>query len=145
MQSWRFVAAAAVVGIVTIIAAGSGAQAPAHEGITLRAIMAEMGGEYLRIIDGILRDDYDQAAEAAATIAHHPMPEAVVGAVKGVLASDFAEFDRIDEAAHQAATAVHDAAVRRDGQAAGRAASALLSACVECHSRFRTRLRPLSD
>jgi cytochrome c556 len=132
--------AAIVVPVVTAIA-----QPADHDGVTLRGIMAELGGEYLRITDAILRDDYDQVAESASAIAHHPMPETLVSAIKKTLGTEFVHFDEIDEASHAAALALHDAASRHDSEAITRQATSLLSKCVECHSGFRTKLRPLSD
>lgn len=129
----------------TIMALAQSAAPADKERVTLRAIMAELGNEYLRITDAILRDDYDQTAESASAIAHHPMPDTVVGAVKKALGSEFAHFDEIDEASHGAALALHDAATRHDSEAMARQAGTLLSKCVECHSQFRIRLRPLSD
>lgn len=121
------------------------ARAADHETLTLRAIMGDLGGEYLRIVDAVLRDDFDQAAESATAIAHHPLPETVLGAIKKALGPEFAQFDEIDEASHAAALALSDAAGRHDTAAMTHEAASLLSTCAECHSRFRSKLRPLSD
>lgn len=122
------------------------AQAPGKEPpMTMRAIMQELGAQYLRLANALLIDDFDGLEASAKAIQGHPLPDQVVAAIQQKLKGRFEVFERIDRQSHQAAAEVADRAAARDIIGSAKAFGSVAEACVTCHERFRTELRPLSD
>src|SRR5204863_5180272 len=71
--------------------------------LTLRAIMVELGAEYLQLSSSLLIDDFSGLERSAKTIQGHPLPAEIVAAIKAKLGKNFRGFERIDEQSHQAA------------------------------------------
>lgn len=113
--------------------------------LTLRAIMAELGAEYLRLTNSLLTDDFKGLAEAAKAIEGHPLPDEIVSAIKAKLGKSFRGFERVDEQSHRAAADLAKRAAAKDIAGSAKAFGRLADSCVSCHKQFRTMLRPLSD
>src|SRR5512146_1965244 len=62
--------------------------------LTLRAIMQELGAEYLRLANAIIMDDFASIEESAKAIQSHPLPDAIVVAIKSRLGGEFAAFEQ---------------------------------------------------
>lgn len=122
------------------------AQAPkAEEKVTLRAIMQELGVEYVRAANAVMLDDFKTLQEVGEAVAHHPLPDPIVAAIKRRLGKDFAAFEKVDERSHAAAISLSKQAVAKSTNGAAKAFGDLTAACVSCHTQFRAKLRPLSD
>ncbi len=113
--------------------------------LTLRAIMSELGAEYLRLTNALLLDDFNGLEKSAKAIQEHPLPEGVAGAIKNKLGKNFPKFERVDEQAHRAAGDLVKRAVAKDISGSAKALGRLTESCVSCHKEFRATLRPLSD
>jgi hypothetical protein len=113
--------------------------------MTLRAIMQELGAEYLRLTNALLTDDFKGLEESAKAIQGHPLPDEIVAAIKSKLGKNFRSFERVDEQSHQAAANLAKRAAARDLTGLAKAFGALAGGCVSCHKQFRATLRPLSD
>jgi hypothetical protein len=68
--------------------------------LTLRAIMQELGAEYLRLANALLIDDFKGLEESAKAIQTHPLPDEIVVAIKNKLGRNFRAFERADEQSH---------------------------------------------
>jgi hypothetical protein len=130
---------------LTASGAAMGQAADHEDALTLRIIMGELGAEFLGLTDAVLRDDYERVAAAARAIAGHPLPDPVVADIQAELGPDFAPFEEIDLASHDAAEALATAGTQGDALAVVDGTGALLSTFAECHLHFRARLRPISD
>lgn len=113
--------------------------------LTLRAIMQELGAEYLRLANAIVMDDFAGIEQSARAIQSHPLPDAIVLAIKNRLGGKFAAFEHADEASHQSAADLIKSAAAKDSIGGARAFAGITNGCVSCHQQFRTTLRPLSD
>jgi cytochrome c556 len=113
--------------------------------LTLRAIMSELGAEYLRLTNALLIDDFKGLESSAKAIQGHPLPDEVATAIKNKLGKNFRGFERVDEQSHQAATDLAKRAAAKDISGSAKAFGRLAESCVSCHKQFRATLRPLSD
>lgn len=113
--------------------------------LTLRAIMQDLGAEYLRLTNALLIDDFKALAESAKAIEAHPLPDEVVAAIKRKLGRNFHGFERVDEQSHRAAAEIGKRAAAKDIMGSASAFGRLGESCVSCHKQFRATLRPLSD
>jgi hypothetical protein len=116
----------------------------AHK-ITLRAIMQELGTEYLRLTNALLIDDFKGLEGSAKAIEGHPLPDEIVAALKNKLGRNFRDFDRVDEQNHKAAADLAKRAAAKDITGSAKAFGRLSERCVSCHKQFRATLRSLSD
>lgn len=111
---------------------------------SLLAIMLELEANMASLARGIWRSDAPSIAAAATDIAGHPEIPAeervTIARALGEEMSDFAAFDRD---VHDAAVRVRESAEAEDFEATLDAWQAAQDGCVECHRRFRERLRPL--
>ena len=85
----------------------------AHK-LTLRAIMQELGAEYLRLTNALLTDDFKGLEESAKAIQTHPLPDEIVVAIKKRLGGNFRAFERADEQSHQRAADLVKRAAAKD-------------------------------
>jgi cytochrome c556 len=121
-------------------------QTPAHEHkLTLRAIMQELGAEYLRLANALLTDDVQALEQSAKAIETHPLPNEIVDAVKQRLGREFSSFERVDALSHRGAASLARAASAGNLSGAAKAFGELTSGCVGCHKLFRAKLKSLSD
>ncbi len=136
------------VGLLLVISTAVPALAQSHghdEKVTLRAIMQELGTEYVRAANALMTDDFATLGEVGEAVAHHPLPDEIVAAIKGKLGKSFAAFEKIDERSHVAATALAKQAAAKNANGAAKAFADLSTACASCHAQFRAKLKPLSD
>lgn len=112
---------------------------------TLRAIMSDLGAEYLRLTNALLIEDFNGLEESAKAIESHPLPDEIIAAIKDKLGKSFRGFERVDEHSHRAAADLAARAAAKDIIGAAKAFGSLAQGCVSCHKQFRATLRPLSD
>ena len=139
---------AALLGLILLStdpAASQGQPAKDAHKLTLRAIMQELGTEYLRLTNALLIDDFKGLEESAKAIEGHPLPDEVVAAIKNKLGRNFRGFERVDEQNHKAATDLAKRAAAKDITGSAKAFGRLAEGCVSCHKQFRATLRSLSD
>jgi hypothetical protein len=113
--------------------------------LTLRAIMQELGVEYLRLANALLIDDFKGLEDSAKAIQGHPLPKEIVASIKSKLGRNFGGFERVDEQSHQAAAELAKRAAAKDISGSAKAFGRLAESCVSCHKQYRVTLRPLSD
>ncbi|MDT8376115.1 MAG: hypothetical protein RQ867_05160 [Mariprofundaceae bacterium] len=116
---------------------------PAVDG-SLKQIMQQLGTDYSRLNHAILLEDFDAAAEAADAIAVHGKPS--MGQRMKIMASlgtDMAAFKKADGAVHDLAVRVKEAAGTADMPLLIQHQSQLLSACMACHTTYRSRVAAL--
>ena len=139
---------AIVLGVAVLSTSPSLAQAqapkPEHK-LTLRAVMQELGAEYLRLTNALLIDDFKGLEESAKAIQTHPMPDEIVLAIKNKLGRNFRSFERADEQSHRRAADLAKRAAAKDISGSARAFGGIADGCVSCHKQFRATLRRLSD
>jgi Cytochrome C''. len=139
---------AIVLGAAVLSTSPSLAQAPAttvEHKLTLRAIMQELGAEYLRLTTALLVDDFKGLEESAKAIQTHPLPDEIVVAIKNKLGRNFRSFERADEQSHQRAADLVKRAAAKDISGSAKAFGGIVDGCVSCHKQFRAALRGLSD
>lgn len=124
------------------VAAGASALADAGpeaaEPLVLRGIMRDLGKRMQTVTHGIAQEDWVLVEETARLIAEHPKPPLLEKTrILGFVGTDLGKFKAHDEDTHQAARALEEAAVRRDGQRAIAAFANLQNSCLACHQAFR--------
>lgn len=139
-----FVAFLLAGGFISTSSTYSQVQREEHK-LTLRAIMSELGAEYLRLTNALLIEDFKGLDDSARAIQGHPLPDEVVAAIKKKLGRSFHGFERVDEQSHEAAADLVKRAAARDIAGAAKTFGRLAESCVSCHKQFRATLRPLSD
>lgn len=110
------------------------------EPLELRRIMRELGANMQIVTDAVSREDWPLAAQTARKIANHnepPLGEKLK--ILSFLGSDAVNFRGADQAAHEAATIMAQAASKRDRKAVIAAFAKVQSACLSCHAPFRKR------
>jgi cytochrome c556 len=112
---------------------------------TLRAVMQELGAEYVRLGNALMVEDFKVLEESAKAVESHPLPAELVAAIKSKLGRSFRAFERTDDRSHHAAADLARRAAASDVTGAARAFAAMTQACVSCHKQFRATLRSLSD
>ncbi len=117
-----------------------------NKGITaeagsLKAIMQQLGLDYAAVDDAILREDFDAAAEAAHGIAFHETPS--MGTKMKLMASlrtEMKDFKKADDKVHHLALDIEKAAQAKDMKVLIAKQSQMLSACMACHTSYRSRI-----
>ncbi len=108
---------------------------------SLKAIMQQLGLDYAAVDDAILREDFDAAAEAAHGIAFHETPS--MGTKMKLMASlrtEMKDFKKADGKVHHLALDIEKAAQAKDMKALIAKQSQMLSACMACHTSYRSRI-----
>lgn len=139
---------AIVLGVAVLSTSPSLAQAQATKDehkLTLRAIMQELGAEYLRLTRALLIDDFKGLEESAKAIQTYPLPDEIVVAIKNKLGRNFRAFERADEQSHRQAADLAKRAAAKDISGSAMAFGGIADGCVSCHKQFRAPLRSLSD
>jgi Cytochrome C' len=141
------VLAAGVLGLMQFPTSPAWAQTQPKEEhkLTLRAVMQELGTEYLRLTNALLIDDFEGLEGSAKAIQGHSMPNEIVVAIKNKLGKNFHAFERADEQSHQQAAELAKRAAAKDLSGSARAFGGIANACVGCHKQFRAALKSLSD
>jgi cytochrome c556 len=140
------IAALTAIGLALLPTSAARTEPANHEhAVTLRAIMGELGAEYLRLTNALMTEDFRELEASAKAIAGHPLPDEIATAIKSKLGRSFSAFETIDNQSHQAAADLARRAAAKDITGSARAFGRLAQSCVSCHKQFRPTLRPLSD
>jgi hypothetical protein len=113
--------------------------------LTLRAIMQDLGAEYLRLANALIMEDFKGIEESAKAIQGHPLPDTIVVAIKNKLGGKFGAFERADESSHRNAADLVKRAAARDVPGSAKAFAGITNGCIGCHRQFRATLRILSE
>ena len=89
--------------------------------LTLRAIMQELGAEYLRLTNTLMIEDFKGLEESAKAIQSHPLPNEIVVAIKNKLGRKFRAFEQADEQSHRRASVLVKRAAAKDISGSARA------------------------
>lgn len=149
-STWRYstVLVLPVIGTMAVAAFAPSVIAQGHKQeakATLRAIMQDLGAEYLRLTNALMTGDFMAAETSAKAIHGHPLPDELVSAIKTKLGKRFHSFELLDEQSHRAASSLAKRAAAKDAAGSAKAFGRLGESCVSCHTQFRATLRPLSD
>ena len=110
----------------------------------LRTIMNELNMNTMKVVDGVMREDFALIEAGATAIAEHekaPMVERKK--IVGYLGERASEFKGIDATLHNDAVAVAEAAGARDMEAVLKGLARIQRGCVACHTGFRQEVRQL--
>lgn len=111
---------------------------------SLLEIMIDLERHMNGIAHGIWWNDYDAIAAAATSIADHPqIPVADRTIVAETLGPEMGAFASLDREVHDAAVRARTAADMEDPSGVLDAWQAIQTRCVDCHLRFRDRLKPV--
>jgi len=108
---------------------------------TLKQIMQQLGEDYGKLDYAILIEDFDGAAKAAHTIAFHDKPS--LGQRMQLMASlalEMSDFKKADGKVHALAIEIEDAAKAKDMPRLIERQSKMLSACMACHTSYRSKI-----
>jgi len=112
----------------------------AEEG-TLKYVMQQLGKDYTALDHAILMEDFDRAAKAANHIANHDKPSMWQKMkIMGGLRTDMPNFKKADEKVHNLALDIEKAAKAKDMPQLIQQQSKMLSACMGCHTAYRTKV-----
>lgn len=137
-KSILMIAAAAVVALAGSATAENGAPAEMAKPLALRSVMDKLGRDMQAVTGAISKEDWALVAALAPQIASHaepPLSEKV--RILAWLGGDVRKFRGFDGQAHEAATAMGEAAKRSDGQAVIAAFAKVQQSCLGCHQSFR--------
>jgi cytochrome c556 len=111
------------------------------EGRALRPIMQELGARMAALTHGLMVDSAEMVAHNAQLMAEHaPIAPDEIVRLERTLGNDMAEFERIDADVHGRLVRLREAADSGSADVLTRL-NEVQRGCVECHSRFRARLR----
>jgi hypothetical protein len=116
----------------------------------LKTIMQGLRSDASLVLDGLLIEDYDAIANAAAKIESHPqIPPEQIAQVAAELGSEMAAFKQFDTVVHDLSLAIRSAALENDLSRATTNYQQMISTCLACHTSFRQRvstvLNPAQD
>lgn len=107
----------------------------------LKQIMQGLRNDSALVLDGLLIDDLDAVANAAARIADHPkIPATQVSLVAAELGSEMAAFKQLDMQVHDLSLAIRSAALDNDRNRALSGYQQMIGACLACHASYRRRV-----
>jgi len=116
------------------------ASEPASDG-SLKQIMQQLSKDYSDLNHAILIEDFDGAASAAHAIAYHDKPS--LGQrmkVLSELGSEMSEFKKADDKVHNLAIKIEKAAQTKDMPLLLMHQTQMISACMFCHTSYRSRV-----
>ncbi|HID37197.1 MAG TPA: c-type cytochrome [Ghiorsea sp.] len=112
----------------------------AEEG-SLKAIMQQLGLDYVALESAILLQDFDAAAKAAHAMAFHDTPSfGTKMKLMASLRSDMPKFKEADDKVHNLAVEIESTAKAKDMKTMIAKQSLMLSACMACHTSYRSRI-----
>jgi len=107
----------------------------------LKQIMQALRDDSVRILNGLLVDDFDGVAEAASRIADHPqIPPAQIERVAAELGAEMGAFKQFDTLVHDLSLAIRSAALENDRSRAIADYQKMINACLACHYSYRQRV-----
>ena len=111
------------------------------EGESLRVIMQQLHIDYAALNAAVFSEDYETAAEAAYNIAYHDkIPMATKMKLKASMGKEMKTFKQMDMKVHHLALDIYKAAEAKDMKALVAKQSQMLSACMACHTSYRSRV-----
>lgn len=128
----------------TLLAVLAGAPAlhahlpPGAPGMALQGVMQKLGADMQAVTGAISIEDWATVAQLAPGIAKHAEPPAEEKAlIIGWLGAEAGKFRGFDHQAHEAASAMGEAASRGDGTAVIAAFARVQESCLGCHQAYR--------
>lgn len=107
----------------------------------LKQIMQGLRNDSILVLDGLLVDDFDAVADAAARIADHPqIPATQVTRVAAELGSEMAAFKQFDTLVHDLSLSIRSAALENERHRAIADYQQMINACLACHASYRQRV-----
>ena len=120
--------------------AGEGMK-PMQEAESLLVIMQQLDVDYAALNAAIFKEDFETAAIAAQNIAYHDaVPMATKMKLKASLGQEMKMFKQADMKVHHLALDIEKAAQAKDMKTMIAKQSQMLSACMACHTSFRSRV-----
>jgi mono/diheme cytochrome c family protein len=112
----------------------------AEEG-SLQAVMQQISMDYAAVGEAILNEDLDAVAVAAHAIAFHETPSlGTKMKLMGSLRTEMKAFKKADSKVHHLALDIEKAAKAKDMKTVIAKQSQMLSACMACHTSYRSRV-----
>jgi len=108
---------------------------------TLKQVMQQLGENYGSLDRATLLEDFGTAEKAAHAIAFHDKPS--MGQRLKIMASlrmEMSDFKKADEKVHDLAIEIEQAAKAKDMPLLIKRQSQMLSACMACHTAYRSRV-----
>jgi len=125
-------------------ATAGAAQSVVAEAGTLKAVMQQLGRDYAALGQAVLMEDFDAAANAAQHIAKHDQPS--LGQKVKIMAglrSEMSAFKQADGKVHSLAVDIKQAAEANDMPMLIQRQSAMLSACMACHTGYLNKIKKI--
>jgi len=125
-------------------ATAGAAQPVAAESGTLKAVMQQLGRDYAALDQAVLMEDFVAAAAAAGRIASHEKPSIFQRMkIMAGLRLEMSTFKQVDGKVHSLAVEIKQAAEANDMPLLIQRQSGMLSACMACHTAYRSKIRAL--
>lgn len=113
-----------------------------QEALPLLPIMLRMSADMAGVMQALWVESYaDMATHAGAIAAHAPISADELERIEAELGPEMPAFEAADEAVHEAAVRLHEAAKAEDTDSFLEHLVTVQRGCVGCHNRFRERLR----
>jgi len=108
---------------------------------TLKAVMQQLGNDYNTLNQAVFLEDFDAAAKAANNIANHGKPSMFQKMkIMAGLRTDMPKFKKADAKVHNLALDIEKSAKAKNMAQLIQKQSAMLSACMSCHTSYRSRV-----
>ncbi|PCJ19917.1 MAG: hypothetical protein COA96_16095 [SAR86 cluster bacterium] len=109
--------------------------------VNLKNIMRELETNLLIIIESLLVDDREQLVLAAKEIAQHPpIPVSQRMLIAEELGDEMAQFAQFDQVVHSLSLELEERGLLNSEPELIRRVQEILSACVSCHSVYKSRI-----
>jgi cytochrome c556 len=107
----------------------------------LKQIMQTLLDDSVLILNGLLVDDFDSVAAAAARVADHPeIPAKQIALVAAELAEEMVAFKQYDTLVHDLSLAIRSAAHENNRSRAIADYQQMINSCLACHFSYRQRV-----
>lgn len=117
------------------------ARADSDTDTDLKRIMQGLLQNSAMILEGLLIDDLDKVAQAAAEIEDHPqIPASQVARVAAELGTEMAAFKQVDTLVHDLSVSIQAAAREKNRDRAIADYQQMIGACLACHASYRQRV-----
>jgi len=108
---------------------------------SLKQVMQQLGQDYAKLDHAVLIEDFDTAANAAHAIGFHDKPS--LGQRMKIMASlrtEMSDFKKADAKVHALSIEIEQAAKAKDMPLLIKRQSQMLSACMACHTSYRSKI-----
>lgn len=117
------------------------ARADTDSDTDLKKIMQDLQSDSALVVQGLLIDDFDTVADAAARIANHPrIPPEQVALVAAELGTEMPAFKQLDTLVHNLALSIGAAAQEGDSNSIAANYTRMLDGCLACHASYKQRV-----